>query len=88
MGRKFDARLPDMTDEEIYAVDEGTLDETSQQALKKEKEKRGRANFETQRADVETRRAEDKIEQRREKRITWAIAIAVLLAMIVIAVFD
>ena len=36
MGRKFDARLPDISDDELYGVDETSLDVTSLRALKRE----------------------------------------------------
>ena len=40
MGRKFDARLPNMTDEELAGVDEQALNETSLQKLAVERRKR------------------------------------------------
>ena len=36
MGRKFDARLPHMTDEELYEVDESTLNKLSRNNLRRE----------------------------------------------------
>jgi hypothetical protein len=42
LGRKFDARLPDMTDEELYDVVRSTLDKKSQEKLDKEIAKRER----------------------------------------------
>lgn len=80
MGRKFDARLPGMTNEELYAVDEATLDKTSKTALAGEKEKR-------ERADSATERVEEKTERRRDNRITWGIAILAVVAVVLVAVF-
>ena len=37
MGRKFDKALPAMTDEELAAVDETTLDKTSRNNLEIER---------------------------------------------------
>lgn len=60
MGRKFDKRLPAMTDEELAAVDETTLDKKSRNHLKIERRKRafksdsGRAREDRRRFNVTT----------------------------------
>ncbi len=48
MGRKFDKRLPEMTDAELASVDESTLDPTSRNELATE---RGRRAYATKTAD-------------------------------------
>ena len=49
MGRKFDQRMPDMTDEELHAVDAKTLDEKSRNNLAREIAKRERKTAENDR---------------------------------------
>ncbi len=77
MGRKFDKALPAMTDEELAAVDETTLDKTSRKHL--EIERRNRAF----KSDSDRAR-----EDRRRFNVTTLVAVAsVVVALIGIFFF-
>ena len=51
MGRKFDKRLPEMTDAELVSVDESILDETSRNELARERRERDYATKKADRQD-------------------------------------
>ncbi len=51
MGRKFDKRLPEITDAELASVDESILDETSRNELAIERRKRDHATTKANRQD-------------------------------------
>ncbi len=51
MGRKFDKRLPEMTDAELASVDESILDETSRNELARKRRKRDYATKKADRQD-------------------------------------
>ncbi len=77
MGRKFDKKLPAMTDEALAAVDETTLDKTSRNHLEIERRKRA--------LELDSNRDR---EDRRRFNVTTLVAVAsVVVALIGIIVF-
>jgi hypothetical protein len=77
MGRKFDARLPDMSDKELYAVEETSLDVLSLRALKRE------IAYRQRRAEEEIRpgATEEGREMWRAEWVRWAVGVAVTIGL-------
>ncbi len=92
MGLKFDAQLPGMSDDELYAADESTLNEKSRRALAKEKERRERLR-DTEKDERERQNdSETKDQGRRDQRGVWirwgvmaVLAVAGLIATVMLA---
>lgn len=76
MGRKFDNRLPSMTDEEVASVKEWNLDKESREALAVERRKRGLAAANNARTEAAL-----------WKWVTAGIAILGIIVVVLVALF-
>ena len=81
MGRKFDANLPDMTDRELYGVDETSLDVQSLRALKREIAYREGLKEEETRPGVMPGAIEEGREGWRAEWVRWAVGLAVTIGL-------
>lgn len=77
MGRKFDASLPDMTDKELYTVDETSLDVPSLRALHREIACRERREEEEKAPDNDGKGRE----AWRAEWMRWAVGLAVTIGL-------
>ena len=77
MGRKFDANLPDMSDKELYAVDETSLDVLCLRALHREIAYRERREEEENTPDNDGKGRE----RWRAERVRWAVGLAVTIGL-------
>ena len=77
MGRKFDARLPDMNDDELYGVDETSLDVLSLRALHREIAYRGRREEEENAPDNDGKGREGW----RAEWVRWAVGLVVTIGL-------
>ncbi len=81
MGRKFDANLPDMSDNELYGVDETSLDVLSLRALHREIAYRERRE-EKENAPHNAPDSDDKgREAWRAEGVRWAVGLAVTIGL-------
>ncbi|MCH7936261.1 MAG: hypothetical protein IH994_04105 [Proteobacteria bacterium] len=81
MGRKFDANLPDMTDKELYAVDETSLDVQSLRALHHEIAYRESLKEEENAPDNAPENGDKGREAWRAEWMRWAVGLAVTIGL-------
>ena len=81
MGRKFDARLPDISDDELYGVDETSLDVTSLRALKREIAYREGLKEKENAPDNAPDTGDKGREAWRSEGVRWAVGLAVTIGL-------